>query len=56
VEGANYLKSGGWLLLEMDPEQTTKALKLIDKTNKYQKKDRIKDYSHQYRVVMAQKK
>ena len=55
-EGADYLNPYGWILLEMDPVQTSKALKLFDKTDKFREKKRIRDYSHNYRVVMAQKK
>ena len=56
MEGVNYLNSGGWLLLEMSLEQTTKALTLIEKCHQYGPKKRLKDYSHQYRIVMVQKK
>lgn len=55
-EGADYLNPGGWLLVEMDPEQTPAALSLIDNTGRYGNRGRIKDYSHRYRVVMAQKR
>lgn len=54
-QAPEYLNPGGWLLLEMDPEQTTKALGLIEKSESYGERVRHKDYSHQYRVVMAQK-
>ena len=54
-QGQNYLNSGGWLLLEMDPEQTPRAIGLFEKTTKYTEKRRIKDYAHDYRVVMARK-
>ena len=54
--GPDYLNPEGWLLLEMDPAQTTKALSLIDETGRYGSKRRIKDYSNRYRVVVAQKK
>ena len=49
-----YLNPGGWLLLEMDPEQTTKALELMEELKSYENKARYKDYSHHHRVVMAQ--
>lgn len=55
-EGAEYLNPGGWLLIEMDPEQTTKALSLMDESGQYGEKRRIRDYANQYRVVLAQKK
>ena len=52
--GADYLNPGGWLLLEMDPGQITKALKLIEMSNGYGEKKCVRDYSHRYRVVMVQ--
>ena len=55
MTGADYLHPGGWILLEMDPAQTTKALKLIEESGHYGEKKPIKDYSHHDRVVMAQK-
>jgi len=54
TEGPGHVKPGGWILLEMDPEQTTKAFTLIEKGKYYGEKIRIKDYSRHYRVVMAQ--
>jgi release factor glutamine methyltransferase len=54
-EAPKHLNPGGWILLEMDPEQTTKALGLIEVSNRYGQKGRLKDYSHNHRVVMAQK-
>jgi len=54
MDGPRYLKPGGWILLEMDPEQTPKAFNLIEKSNSYRAKVRLKDYSHHHRVVMAQ--
>jgi release factor glutamine methyltransferase len=53
-EAPRHLNPGGWLILEMDPEQTTKALALIEENNRYGKKVRHKDYSQLHRVVMAQ--
>jgi release factor glutamine methyltransferase len=53
-QAPKHLTPGGWILLEMDPEQTTKALGLIEATNRYGKKSRLRDYSRHYRVVMAQ--
>ena len=55
MKGADYLHPGGWILVEMDPAQTTKALKLIEESGHYGEKKCIKDYSHHDRVVMAQK-
>jgi release factor glutamine methyltransferase len=53
-EAPKHLTPGGWILLEMDPEQTTKALELIEASNRYGEKIRLMDYSHYHRVVMAQ--
>ena len=53
--GPEYLNRDGWLLMEMDPEQTTKALSMINETGRYGSKRRIKDYSNHYRIVVAQK-
>ena len=50
-----YLNPGGWILVEMDPEQTAMAMELLDKNNDYVEKRRIKDYSGQYRVLVAQR-
>ena len=55
MKGGDYLGPGGWIMLEMDPEQTMKAFKLIEESGHYGEKKRIKDYSKHYRVVMAQK-
>ena len=55
-EAPKYLDAGGWILLEMDPEQTEIALELMDKNDDYEEKRRIKDYGGHYRVVMAQKR
>jgi len=53
--GADYLNPGGWLLIEMDPGQTPKAIELMEKSSRYSEKSRIRDYSGNYRVVMSQK-
>ena len=53
--GVDYLKQGGWIILEMAPDQTARALRLVSQTKGYGEKDRVKDYSHRYRVVVAQK-
>jgi release factor glutamine methyltransferase len=55
-DGTEYLNPGGWLLIEMDPEQTTKAFSLMDENGQYGEKWRIKDYAHQYRIVVARKR
>ena len=54
-EAPGHLNPAGWILLEMDPDQTNHALELIEASKDYGQKVRLKDYSHTYRVVMAQK-
>jgi release factor glutamine methyltransferase len=51
-----YLRNGGWLLVEMDPHQTERALNLIDSAQCFGYKERIVDYRDLYRMVEAQKK
>jgi release factor glutamine methyltransferase len=51
-----YLRNGGWLLVEMDPHQTERALNLIDSAQCFGYKERIMDYRDSYRMVKAQKK
>jgi len=55
-EGGAYLKPGGWLVIEMDPGQTERALCLIDSTQSFGYKERLMDYRKKYRLVKAQKK
>jgi release factor glutamine methyltransferase len=55
-ESGPYLKSGGWLLVEMDPHQTERALNLIDSAQYFGYKERIMDYQDLYRMVKARKK
>lgn len=55
-EAPKYLDAGGWILLEMDPEQTAISMELMDKNDDYVEKQRIKDYSGHYRVVVARKR
>jgi release factor glutamine methyltransferase len=55
-EAANYLVPGGWILMEMDPEQTPKAIRVIEETGQLTEPRRIQDYSHRYRMVMARRK
>jgi len=50
----DFLKPGGWLMLEMAPHQTDKALEFIGSIQAFGEKTKIKDYSHKYRVVLAQ--
>jgi len=55
-EAAGCLVPGGWILVEMDPEQIPKAIRIIEETGQFSEHRRIQDYSHRYRVVMARKK
>ncbi len=47
------LKPGGWLLLEMSPAQTERALRLIARTGAFREAERIRDYARRFRVVAA---
>jgi release factor glutamine methyltransferase len=53
MEAPAYLKPGGWVLIEMDPGQTSEALNMIQEKGRYEEKRCIKDYSQTDRVVMA---
>jgi release factor glutamine methyltransferase len=55
LEAKDYLKPGGWLLMEMDPSQTAKAAEIIEKSGHYGEKKVVKDYSRCDRVVMTQR-
>ncbi|MDB9823084.1 peptide chain release factor N(5)-glutamine methyltransferase [Deltaproteobacteria bacterium] len=55
-ESSDYLKSDGWLLIEMDPSQTLKALNMIEESGYFGEKRCIMDYSQRERVVIARKK
>ena len=43
-ESWRYLKPGGWLLMEMAPDQTKKALSLLESLKFYDYSERIMDY------------
>ncbi len=51
----HFMNSGGWLMIEMSPEQTGKVMGMMDQMKAYTSIKRVKDYSHSYRVVVAQK-
>jgi len=51
----NLLAPGGWIILEMAPNQTQKALNLMELIKGYSEKSRIKDYAGHYRMVKAKK-
>jgi release factor glutamine methyltransferase len=55
-DAENYLKPGGWLLMEMDPDQTDKALALTGATGFLCREERLMDYHKNYRMIKAQKK
>jgi len=55
-ESGIYLKPGGWLLIEMNPDQTERALRLIDSTQSFCYRERLMDYRKQYRLIKAQKR
>jgi release factor glutamine methyltransferase len=52
----DYLNPGAWVLIEMDPDQTPRAIEWVEKSGFYAAWERVKDYSRRYRVVMAQNK
>jgi release factor glutamine methyltransferase len=54
--GPDCLRPGGWVLVEMDPEQTSNALELVKETGQYEEWERVEDYSHRYRVVAARRR
>ncbi len=55
-ESPRFFNPGGWLLVEMAPNQTDSALKLLEHIDAFEEKTRIKDYSQRYRVVIARMK
>ena len=55
-QAPQFLRPGGWLLLEMSPYQVENALFTLAETGVYQNETKIEDYSHRQRVVMAQLK
>jgi release factor glutamine methyltransferase len=55
TEAPRYMKPKAWIMLEMGPDQTGKALDLVEQTEGYGEKTRIRDYSRLYRIVMAQR-
>ena len=56
ADAENYLKPGGWLLIEMDPGQTEQALALIGARGSLCRLERLMDYHKNYRMIKAQKK
>jgi release factor glutamine methyltransferase len=56
LAGADYLVRQGWILVEMDPDQTSNAADLLERSGRYHTLSRLKDYSRRYRGVVAQKR
>jgi len=54
-ESPRFLEPGGWLVLEMAPDQTEAALAMMRRINLYKTASRHPDYAHQYRVVMGER-
>ncbi len=54
-ESWRYLKPGGWLLMEMAPDQTKKALSLLESLKFYDYSERIMDYRKKFRAIKAQR-
>ncbi len=55
-EAPDLLTPGGWLMLEMAPCQTQRALTMAEETGRYDDIDRIEDYSHRFRMIKARKR
>jgi release factor glutamine methyltransferase len=55
LEAKDFLKPGGWLLIEMAPFQTAKAMDMIERSGFYGEQKIIKDYCRMDRVVTARK-
>ena len=53
-DAADFIRPGGWLLVEMDPSQIPTALELIERTGRYRQAKAVKDYSRRLRIVAAQ--
>jgi release factor glutamine methyltransferase len=50
-----FLNPGGWLMIEMDPDQTDSAIQIISNNDGYSTGQVIKDFSSKDRVVIARK-
>jgi len=55
-ESPRFLARGGWLIVEMAPDQTQAALRLAEGMKEYGEYARIRDYSGKYRLVAVRKK
>ena len=54
-QASNFLKPGGWLMMEMDPRQISSAKELLKEMNQYEETQSIQDYSRKERILMTQK-
>jgi len=55
AKAQDYMKPNAWVIIEMAPDQTGKAIRLVEQIEDYGEKARIRDYSRLYRIVMAQR-
>ncbi|MGD9161322.1 MAG: peptide chain release factor N(5)-glutamine methyltransferase [Desulfobacteraceae bacterium] len=56
TEAHAFLCPGGWLMLEMAPDQIEKSAGMIRESSKYTDKHIIKDYNNKDRVLVARNK
>jgi release factor glutamine methyltransferase len=54
-EAPDFLIPNGWLLVEMAPGQTERAMKIAEETRCYGEARRIRDYSGRHRVVCVRR-
>jgi len=54
-KASSFLCHDGWIIIEMAPNQTGRALELLNQSGEYGKTKSIKDHSRLERIVMAQK-
>ncbi len=54
-EAPDFLISGGWLLVEMAPGQTERAMEIAEETNRYNEIRRVRDYTGRHRVVCVRR-
>lgn len=54
-EAGDFLRPGGWIFIEIAPEQVDVAIELLKVTEQFQHIEGIKDYSNKFRIVKAYK-
>jgi release factor glutamine methyltransferase len=54
-DGSDFLSPGGWLLVEMAPGQTERAMKIAETAGSYAEIHRVRDYSGRYRALCARR-